>query len=57
MPYERKQQTEIEQVKKTAASMPPEQRKALEEAMKMLENMQSRKCASFRRTNDPGSHR
>jgi hypothetical protein len=37
---EKKQQDEIAQMKKMAASLPPEQRKAIEEAAKMMEAMQ-----------------
>jgi hypothetical protein len=52
-----KRQAEIEQMKRTAASMPPEQRKALEEAIEMMETCRgTRRCASFGRTNDRGSH-
>ncbi len=37
---QKRQQAEIEQMKKTLASMPPEQRKAVEDAIKMMEDMQ-----------------
>lgn len=40
MPDAGGQQAQIEQMKKTAASMPPEQRQAMEEAIKTMEAMQ-----------------
>jgi SOS-response transcriptional repressor LexA len=40
MPDEKKQQAEIEQMKKMAASLPPEQRKAIEDTIKMMQDMQ-----------------